>query len=516
MRRLADLTHSIRFRLTAWYGSLMIVVLLAAGLGAWTLMSSWLHADLDDQLRAGAQTYGNPEALERESRDTARLFERGEINAPGTGAQSGDEYRSLVVQLSGDVDVQAVTPFTCVVPYAAPEASNIGRLSTQDACGDTFRVLAIPLNPLKNVSTGVTYDTLVVAQSLQPVKEALKTLRNLLLALGALGVLLALQVGWVIAGRSLRPIDSVTATASTIAESPRTAESLAARLSQPDGNDEVARLTRTFNRMLDRVQSEFERRQRFVADASHELRTPLAAIRGNLDVLRLQLQRVLAALPEGAAGGAAGREAMGEGFEDLDREAARMSRLLDDLLFLARSDADTDSGTATGQATTHTAIRLDEIAAETVRSAQGTATGQRLTLEVAAPVTVQGNRDELAQLSWILLDNALRHTPPDAAIRATVDQADGTATLTVADTGDGISAADLPHVFDRFYRADTSRGRHSGGSGLGLAIASTIVAAHGGTIHLESVEGQGATFTVRLPAAASQQETDSPTHIRSA
>ncbi len=495
MRRLAALSHSIRFRLTAWYGFLMIVVLVAAGLAAWTLMDSWLKADLDDQLRAGMQTYSDEETLNREAQNTADLLRRGDDSRKGPGT----EYRSLVVQLVGDSQLQQVTPFTCELTYLPPESGLYSqRFSTETVCDGTFRVLAMSVFAV-NEYNGATYDTLVVAQSLKPVNDALKTLRNLLLALGALGVLIAVQVGWVIAGRSLRPIDSVTATASTIAESPRTTESLAARLPQPDGNDEVARLTRTFNRMLDRVESEFERRQRFVADASHELRTPLAAIRGNLDVLRLQLRHLLSAMPETSTGDAANRAEMGEGFADLDREAARMSRLLDDLLFLARSDAP-GTGNGTGRAAPHAPVRLDEVAAETVRSAQGVAGGQRVTIDIE-PVTVSGDRDQLAQLTWILLDNALGHTPEDAAISVMVAARDGQAVLVVADQGDGIPAADLPHIFDRFYRADTSRGRHSGGSGLGLAIASTIVAGHGGTIAVESVEGEGSTFTVRLPLA---------------
>ena len=501
MRRLADLSQSIRFRLTAWYGFLMIVVLLAAGFGAWTLMSSWLYGDLDDQLRAGVQTYGDPQAIERELRDPDRALERDEADGVDLEPGPAKEYRSLVVQISGPVNTLFVTPFDCRISFTAPAAlSGSAAFATEDVCDGTFRVMAVSVS-LVNQSTGVTYDTLVVAQSVKAVNAALDTLRNLLLALGALGVLIAVQVGWVIAGRSLRPIDSVTATASTIAESPRTAHSLAARLPQPAGSDEVARLTRTFNRMLDRVEAEFDRRQRFVADASHELRTPLAAIRGNLDVLHLQLGRALSSLPEDPARGAADREAISEGFEDLEREAARMTRLLDDLLFLARGDA-SGHGATVGQFGSHAAVRLDDIAARTVRSAQGLETGQRLALDVISPATVSGDRDQLAQLLWILLDNALRHTPADAAITVTVGQSDGTAALVVADTGDGIPAADMPHVFDRFYRADASRGRQSGGSGLGLAIASTIVAGHGGTIGVESVEGRGATFTVRLPAVS--------------
>ena len=494
MASLANLVHSVRFRLTAWYGFLMVVFMLVAGFGAYSLMSSWLHGDLDDQLRASAQTYSNPAKLTQLGRDSAELADRSDDqSSPGSQSGSGDAYRSLVVQTSEPAGTFAITPFDCAIPFSLPvdAPSGVSQYSTQVACGDTFRVLAVS-NVAVNARTG-NDNTLVLAQSLTPINDTLATLRNLLLAIGALGVLLAVQGGWLIAGRALRPISSVTATASTIAESPRTDRSLAGRLPVPSGNDEVAQLTRTFNRMLDRIEAEFGRRQRFVADASHELRTPLAAIRGNLDVLAMQLHRDRPAATD--ATDVARQESVDEGFDDLNREARRMARLLDDLLFLAR--ADDRQGAA---AISREPVRLDAVVMDTVRAASALVHGQRLETEVA-PVTVVGDRDQLSQVLWILLDNALRHTGPGQRILVSVGGRDGRATLTVWDEGSGIAPDDLPHVFDRFFRADGARSRTSGGSGLGLAIAKTIVEQHGGDISVASTVGHGSTFTVWLPAA---------------
>ncbi len=484
MGSLSDFVHSVRFRLTAWYGFLMIVVLVVAGFGAWTLLGNWLRADLDDQLKASARTYSDPKNLTELSRDSAELADRGDD-------AEGATYQSLIVQTADPNGSFAITPFNCAIPFDLPENATSGttQYSTQSACGDTFRVLAVS-NVVVNPQTG-NINSVILAQSLTPLNDTVGTLRELMLAIGGLGILLALQGGWLIAGRALRPISDVTDTASTIAESSQTEQSLVTRLPLPRGNDEVAQLTMTFNRMLDRIEAEFGRRQRFVADASHELRTPLAAIRGNLDVLSMQLRRGRTETNE--PGDATRQEAIDEGFDDLTREARRMARLLDDLLFLARADD------VHGPVTTRDEpVRLDDVAGQTVRSAGTLATGQRLESDLH-PVTVAGDRDRLAQVLWVLLDNALRHTGPGERIVVTVGEEDGRALLTVRDEGGGIAADDLPHVFDRFFRTDESRGRASGGSGLGLAIAKTIVEQDGGGISATSTPGQGSTFTVRLP-----------------
>jgi signal transduction histidine kinase len=318
-----------------------------------------------------------------------------------------------------------------------------------------------------------------------------------LLVASGLGILLALAGGWVMAGRALRPVAQVTAAAARIAAGDGTAASLAARLPVPPADDELARLSATFNAMLDRLQASFRAQERFVADASHELRTPLTAIRGNVDVLTRQTRNGSRTLLTGD---------LTPALEDIRAESDRMRRLLDDLLLLARSDA--GEGARSFPITQKSGIRLDAIAHDAVRSAGSLTQGQILELEAPRPVLLDGDPDRLRQLVMILLDNAIRHTPPGGHVRVAVASgADGTVRVAVRDDGEGIAAEHLPHVFERFYRADGARGRASGGTGLGLAIARAICRAHGGEIEVRSSPGLGATFIATLPSGAAVRDT---------
>jgi signal transduction histidine kinase len=244
--------------------------------------------------------------------------------------------------------------------------------------------------------------------------------------------------------------------------------------------------------MLDRLQGSFRAQERFVGDASHELRTPLTAIRGNVDVLMRQARRDPSGLDP---------IDLAPALDDIRRESDRMRRLLDDLLLLARADA-SDGHTDTA-VVRRDRVRLNEIAADAVRSAEALASGHTLELEAPRSVEIPGDADRLHQLLMILLDNAVRHTPPTGRIRvALAATPDGQARIAVRDEGEGIAPEHLPHVFERFYRADGARGRSSGGTGLGLAIAQAICRAHGGEITVSSAPGKGTTFLVTLPGDA--------------
>jgi len=281
----------------------------------------------------------------------------------------------------------------------------------------------------------------------------------------------------------------VTAAAAKIAAGDGSAASLSSRLAVPASGDELARLSATFNEMLDRLEASFHAQQRFVADASHELRTPLTAVRGNVDVLARQVA---------AHGDQVGNGDVAAALDDMQRESARMGRLVDDLLLLARSDGSDPSEPGNGAAPR--LVDLRELASDALRSAAGLADGQELVLAAPRPVTIQGDPDRLAQLLLILLDNAVRHTPAGKRITVAVGPpvAD-LATLAVRDEGEGIAPEHVPYVFDRFYRADGARGRATGGTGLGLAIARVIARRHGGDITVRSEPGQGSEFVVSLP-----------------
>jgi signal transduction histidine kinase len=240
---------------------------------------------------------------------------------------------------------------------------------------------------------------------------------------------------------------------------------------------EVGALARVFNEMIERIETAFSQQRRFLADTSHELRNPLTVIRGNLGLLRQDVDadnRVIAAL-------------------EAEAEAARMSRLVDSLLLLARADA--------GQEVQHSPVRLDELVDQVVTRARTVADGRQLRLAGRAPATVRGDYDRLTQVLWNLVENALRYTPRGKAIELSLQRVGRKAVLVVADEGVGIAPEHLPHIFERFYRVDKARSRQSGGSGLGLAIVDYLVRTHGGTIEVTSVPGQGTRFTIRLPLA---------------
>jgi signal transduction histidine kinase len=233
-------------------------------------------------------------------------------------------------------------------------------------------------------------------------------------------------------------------------------------------------------RALVPIELTFRRQQEFVADASHELRTPLTVLRAATDLLNQHRAEPL--------------EANAELFDDLRADIARIERLAVDLLTLARSDLG-ELGLAMGE------IELAALAGDAVRRVSPLAADHGLTLEYhrpAEPLTVEADPDRLQQVLLILLDNALKHTPPRGTIVVAARRHGADALVEVTDSGPGIPPEHLPRVFDRFYRADRARSRADGGSGLGLAIARSLVLAHGGHLSLASAPEQGTTVTMRL------------------
>ncbi|MBN9392862.1 MAG: HAMP domain-containing protein [Chloroflexi bacterium] len=300
--------------------------------------------------------------------------------------------------------------------------------------------------------------------------------RITLIGLWLIGALIALVGGRVMAGRTLRPIAKMLEAAESIGDS----HNFSLRLDSPAHMDELGKLAATFNKMLASLESAYLTQQRFISDASHELRAPLAVIQGNLEIL--QRQPRISSLERG------------EILTETEDETARMTRLVSDLLALARADA--------GLSLAHRTVDLDVLVFEEFKVAQKLAKGQKLVLEPFEPVCVEGDEDRLRQLLLILLDNALKYTPGEGwimlGLRTQKDKNKDMAEITVKDTGVGIAEKDLPHLFERFYRADPSRGRNKGGAGLGLSIAKWIVEQHEGQIELNSTVGKGTTVIVRL------------------
>ena len=482
---------STRVRLTAWYAALLLLVLFALGASVNTLAQNRLMADVDNRLLSTAEDIGS--GIERNLASwpfsTQPVSFEDIVPTLGSFASRGQ----LIQIISPDGDIVRSSEYAPGKPIVAEpsEPKRRTEIVSTKLTGEEARAVHFPVTVTDRNGVRWYIGAVVVGERLTTMHETLASLRQVLLVTSALGLALALAGGWVLAGRALRPVDRVTAAAAAIAGGDGTATSLSSRLLVPPTNDELSRLSATFNAMLDRLQASFRAQERFVGDASHELRTPLTAIRGNVDVLLRQARldgRRLDPTDLTAA------------LDDIRRESDRMRRLLEDLLLLARADADAGSHPDKTAPIRRELVRLDEIASEAVRSADALASGQVLELEAPRGVEVHGDFDRLHQLVMILLDNAIRHTPSGGRIRVAVAATpDGQARIAVRDEGEGIAPEHLPHVFERFYRADGARGRSSGGTGLGLAIAQAICRAHGGEISVMSVPDQGATFLVTLP-----------------
>jgi signal transduction histidine kinase len=350
-------------------------------------------------------------------------------------------------------------------PFVNVNASPGTFVTAQGGDGDRWRVYVLPLSPSGRY--------IEMAASLGPTDASVARLRLLLLVLGTSGVAAAFLAAWLLAGRALRPVRAITTAAREIAHS----RGFARRVPANPRRDELGELAHTFNEMLESLEAAYRGQERFVADASHELRAPLTAIQANLELL------------EGHPNMSGTDRAVA--VAEASREAVRLSRLVADLLALARADA--------GVAIRRQPVELDRLSLEAVQEARHLAGGRRVEVEKLAPVVVMGDEDRLKQLLVILLDNAIKYTSAAGKVALRLQQDGSRAELRIRDNGVGIPPDDLPHVFERFYRADPARTRDPGGTGLGLPIARWIVEQHGGEIRLESEPGRGSEVIVRLP-----------------
>ncbi len=275
-----------------------------------------------------------------------------------------------------------------------------------------------------------------------------------------------------LAGIALRPVRRVSAAARRIS-----ANTLHTRLVRNGPNDEIKELSDTFDAMLGRLEGTFEQQGRFIGDIAHELRTPLASLRTNLEVVAadegatLDDYRAMAATQE--------------------RALTRLERLVADLLILARSEQPAARSEVTLESL------LEEVMAELKQAAD--TRGVRVQLLTKAEVIIPGDESLLARVFSNLVENGIHYNQPGGEVVITIDRKDGWAVVIVTDTGIGIPAEKRAHIFERFYRVDSSRTRHQGGAGLGLSIVAAIVQQHGGQVYVESTPAIGSTFTVLLP-----------------
>ena len=320
--------------------------------------------------------------------------------------------------------------------------------------------------------------TVEVAAPLNEFYQALERFRLILWLSAPVLLILAGLGGYFISRRALRPVDQITSAAESIS-----IRNLSGRLEVPKTSDELQRLSETLNRMLTRLGSSVQRISQLTADASHELRAPISLIRTTAE-LAVQSGRTNA-----------------EYHEDMVQilaEAERTTRLIDNLLLLARADAG-ESGLQHELTPLSTSIR------EAIEQGRRLAAEKRIELTAdldSHPVVVRGDSEALRRLFFILIDNGIKYTQEGGRVQISAEVLNGRATIKVADTGIGISESDQAHIFDRFWRVDKVRSRDMGGAGLGLSIARWIVEQHHGSIEVQSKVGQGSTFTATIPLGA--------------
>jgi heavy metal sensor kinase len=353
--------------------------------------------------------------------------------------------------------------------------------------GTVVRVESVPLR-----DNGHIYGVLQVGASATSLTETLRTAAIALFGVAPLLLLLGAGGSYWLARRALRPVMRLTRSAQEIE-----ARDLHHRVPVPQARDEIQTLALTLNGMIARLECAFDQQRRFVADASHELRTPVAAIQSLTDVALAQ---------PGSA------EDTAETLRAVNSEAQRLGALISELLALARADE--------GKIHLERApVRLDLLATDVAGVMEPLATERAVTLTLhLTPATVLGDDARLIQMLLNLVDNAVRYTPAGGQVDIAVETQGQQTYAIVRDTGHGIAPQHLPHIFERFYRADVARTRSEsggeGGSGLGLAIVEWVVGAHGGSIAVESQPEQGTTVTVSLPRAP-EAATLAPTASRS-
>ncbi len=468
---------SLRLRLGLWYGALTGVVILLVTTLTYTLHTRYHYDDADAVLIGVAQHLANelegPAVAQQVSlaSPTAGVALRVYDSDGRLLGASPEADLSPIVAPADALAHPGGPPFDALVGLAPsfqvvdPGSGVLGTIG--DVQGVRWRVYALPLQGGR---------TLVAELSLDRVDAAVDRLREVVPVLAVLGATTTVLAGFLLAGQALRPVATLTGTALTIARS----RDFERRVPEPPRHDELGRLARTLNTMLASLQQAYQAQKQFVADASHELRAPLTAIQGNLELLERHPE-----MDEPDR-----HEALGEA----NREARRLTQLVADLLALARADA--------GVAIRRERVELDRVVLGVVGEARQLAHGQRVNIDAIEPVEVVGDPDRLKELTLILLDNAIKYTPPSGAISVSLRCEDRAALLEIHDTGIGISDQDLPHVFERFYRADPARRRDAGGTGLGLSIARWIGDQHHAQIRLTSTPGRCTRALVRFAVSA--------------
>lgn len=449
-------TRSIRWSLQLWYGLLLATILVGLGLTAYEFESARRTDRVDDELQAMAAQVANSIRPRPGSKTTRNgpVGIRDKNDAPSLPAD-GPYYYGIWLK-NGD-------PFTAS-PNAPPDIPP----PNDEASGQRTRA-----NYREAWLTPAPGDHILVGRSITPLSTELRRFGGALAGFGVAILITSLLIGNRLVNRALRPLAAIT----RAAESITSGDDLTRRIDTRETDSELGALARVLNETLHRLEASFGRQARFTADAAHELRTPVSVIlthaQNGLDADDLD-------------------EPEREAFAACHRAAQRMRRLIDELLLLARLDSAT--------APHHQDIDLATLAAETISLLQPIATERGTTIIAdLAPTPALGDADRIGQIVLNLLDNALHHGGPASQIDVATRSEGEFAIFEVTDNGPGIPPEHLPHIFERFYRADRSRTNPQGRTGLGLAISKAIATLHQGTLDVRSTPGKATTIKLMLP-----------------
>jgi two-component system, OmpR family, sensor kinase len=464
---------TVRSRLTLWYVSLLAAILLIVLGMTYVLLARALYARIDDSLQVLIQivatSLANDLAEGQQVDDAARstateLASRSYLVAiyDGGGRLLGEAGREddIVIPLPPLGGVPSDADPALITIVEADDLDDRHRLALR-------RVLVPP---------GVEY-VIVVGSSLEPTDEELESLRGILAYVVPLSLVIAGLGGWFLARRSLSPVVAMADRARQIGVG-----SLNARLPVANPRDELGKLAATFNELLSRLEASVEQQRQFMADASHELRTPVTIARTAASV----------ALQQPTRSEADYRETL----DIIEQETIRLSRIVDDLFTLTRADAGT-------YPVRRTPMYLDELIDDVVRATRVVAATRDVSIvaDTFHPALYSGDEDLIRRLAINVLDNAIRYSPPGAAVRVALDRSGEGYEISVSDQGPGIAPEAQARIFERFYRVDGARTRDAG-AGLGLALARWIAQAHDGEIALAASSRLGSTFVIRLPSPA--------------
>ncbi len=477
---------SLRARILIGVVSIVIAGLVAADVVIYSQIHSYLLTQIDQELLAiqpgnfNLTSSGQVQLAPNQELPTGTYIKVILPELDGSSTVVGSTNSSVKLQIPGSIlsmlRAEVVAGSVSQQPiFAATATSNGSKLGV-------FRVRPELYVVRSEVGFGPSEPALaLVALPLSGVAGTMNTLLVVDLTVTAAVIAALILLGYIVVRIGMRPLEDIERTAAEIA-----AGDLSRRIEQDDPSTEVGRLGASLNTMLGYIEDAFlqqeasqQQLRQFLADASHELRTPTTSIRGYAELFRRGAQ----SRPEDLA----------LSMRRIEEEAIRMGLLVDDLLLLARLDQ--------GRELEMRELSISDLALDAAADTQAIAPDRQITVEVAPDVMVTGDLSRLHQVVLNLLQNALKHTPETTPIELRVTEEGDRARVEIIDHGPGIAKEHLPHIFERFYRADSSRTRGSGGSGLGLAIVESIVSAHHGTVRVESVLGSGTTITMELPRA---------------